>query len=142
MKTSIILSGLAFFSAVLAAPQPGDKHAGHRDDKHHGGGKHHWGGKKFTSTYSVVATPNQVVNATADGEGFYFTGGLKVSINYAAVCIAQSTNDEQGAKGYYNFGINSKTNTICYDITLTGFRGRYESAANTASKSCGLASQR
>lgn len=32
---------------------------------------------KFTSTYNVVAKPNQVVNATEDG-GFEYTGGLKV----------------------------------------------------------------
>jgi hypothetical protein len=28
--------------------------------------------------------------------------------------------------------LNSKTNTICYDITLTGFRGNYQSPALTA----------
>ena len=38
----------------------------------------------------------------------------------------------QGAIGYYSFGINSKKNQICYDIRLYGFRGEYESAANTA----------
>lgn len=39
----------------------------------------------------------------------------------------------QGAKGYYDFGINSKKNVICYNIRLYGFRGEYESAADTAS---------
>lgn len=38
----------------------------------------------------------------------------------------------QGAVGYYDFGINSNTNTICYNITLIGFRGQYQSPALTA----------
>lgn len=38
----------------------------------------------------------------------------------------------QGAIGYYDFGLNSYTNTICYNITLIGFRGEYQSPALTA----------
>ncbi|GKU02530.1 hypothetical protein FLAG1_04642 [Fusarium langsethiae] len=63
----------------------------------------------FTSTWEVVATPNQVVNAENE-----FTGGLK------------------GSKGLFKFGINSHEDIICYNITLYGFRGDYESPANTA----------
>lgn len=62
----------------------------------------------FTSTYNVVATPDQVINGTTP------TGGLN------------------GAIGYYNLGLNSYTNTICYNITLIGFRGNYTSPAKTA----------
>ncbi|KAH7303842.1 hypothetical protein B0I35DRAFT_455029 [Stachybotrys elegans] len=63
----------------------------------------------FTSTYNIVATPEQVVNS--DNE---FTGGL------------------EGVRGYYNFGVNSYENTICYNITLVGFRGDYQSPARSA----------
>ncbi|KAF2813483.1 uncharacterized protein BDZ99DRAFT_568675 [Mytilinidion resinicola] len=55
---------------------------------------------EFTSTYNVIATPKQVVNYISVA-----TGGLK------------------GAIGYYSYGINSKDNVICYDITLKGFKG-------------------
>ncbi|CAN8101535.1 unnamed protein product [Discula destructiva] len=63
----------------------------------------------FTSTYKVWATPQQVVNMTNG-----FTGGLA------------------GAKGLFKYGINSDENTICYNITLKGFRGNYSSPAFTA----------
>ncbi|KAM0348322.1 hypothetical protein ACHAPU_004290 [Fusarium lateritium] len=63
----------------------------------------------FTSTYEVVATPDQVVDAENK-----FTGGLKNS------------------HGLFKYGINSHENIICYNITLYGFRGEYESLANTA----------
>jgi len=64
---------------------------------------------EFTSTYEITATPEQVVNANNT-----LTGGLA------------------GAQGLYKFSLNSKTNTICYNITLTGFRGDYSSPASTA----------
>lgn len=63
---------------------------------------------QFSSTQLVKATPDQVVNGTTR------TGGLP------------------GASGTYNFGINSQTDTICYNITLYGFRGEYQSPAATA----------
>ena len=63
----------------------------------------------FTSTYSVVATPDQVINGTEP------TGGLP------------------GAIGYYDFGINSEYNFICYHIRLYGFKGEYQSLAKTSS---------
>jgi len=62
----------------------------------------------FSSTYVVNATPDQVVNGTNP------TGGL------------------QGASGSYWIGIRSDANVICYDITLDGFRGDYQSPAVTA----------
>ncbi|KAI5853027.1 hypothetical protein DFP73DRAFT_470322, partial [Morchella snyderi] len=64
---------------------------------------------RFTSTYSVIATSNQVVNAT----------------NMAVM-------GEKNAVGYFNFGINSDENVICYNITLLGVTGEYQSPANTA----------
>lgn len=38
----------------------------------------------------------------------------------------------QGAKGYYEYGINSKEDYICWNIVLENFRGEYQSAADTA----------
>ncbi|SMR64029.1 unnamed protein product [Zymoseptoria tritici ST99CH_3D1] len=64
---------------------------------------------KFTSTFSIVATPDQVVNSTNVP-----TGGL------------------EGAVGYYDFGLNSDLNLICYNITLVGVTGAYQSPADTA----------
>ena len=63
---------------------------------------------KFTSTYSIVATPDQVVNGTTP------TGGLP------------------GCTGFYDFGINADLDLICYSIKLVGFRGNYSSLARTA----------
>jgi hypothetical protein len=63
----------------------------------------------FSSTYSVKAVPEEVVDSENK-----FTGGLK------------------GAVGYYNFGISSEYNTICYNITLYDFKGNYQSPAKTA----------
>jgi hypothetical protein len=62
----------------------------------------------FTSTHAVHATPEQVVNGTTP------TGGIA------------------GATGTFHFGINSATNTICYNITLQGFAGDFSSPAVTA----------
>ncbi len=53
------------------------------------------GSKQFTSFYHVVATPEQVINGT------------------------RSTPGEPGAVGYYNFAIDSKSDTICYVSGLT-----------------------
>ena len=64
---------------------------------------------EFTSKYEITATPGQVVNANNT-----LTGGLA------------------GAQGLYKFSLNSKDNTICYDITLTRFLGDYSSPASTA----------
>lgn len=72
----------------------------------------HWrsyGPFDFTSTYKILATPNQVVNASNA-----YTGGL------------------EGAQGWFNYGINSLHDVICYNITLTNFRGNYSSPATTA----------
>ena len=65
----------------------------------------------FTSTFHVLATPDQVVNGTTNP---VFTGGL------------------EGAQATYDFGINVDLDLICYNIRLTGFRGEYQSPARTA----------
>jgi len=65
--------------------------------------------QEFTSIYNITATPDQVVNAQ----------------NVA-------TPGESGARGQYNYAINSNTNTICYDITLYDVTGPYQSPAITA----------
>jgi hypothetical protein len=78
----------------------------------------------FSSVYKVVATPDQVINGTTVTPG------------------------EPGAIGYYNYGINSELNVICYvstlpslwlyvltfgqNITLKGVTGDYQSPARTA----------
>ncbi|RYN41213.1 hypothetical protein AA0112_g2101 [Alternaria arborescens] len=62
----------------------------------------------FSSTHFVNAVPEEVVNGTEP------TGGLA------------------GASGTFNFGINSASNMICYNITLHNFRGEFDSPATTA----------
>ncbi|KAH7157220.1 hypothetical protein EDB81DRAFT_945557 [Dactylonectria macrodidyma] len=64
---------------------------------------------EYTSTFNIIATPDQVV-----GTDNVATGGLP------------------NAKGIFNFGLNSKEDIICYNITLLGFRGNYQSLALTA----------
>jgi hypothetical protein len=60
------------------------------------GGKGGKGGpKKFTSFYHIIATPDQVINGTTPTPG------------------------EPGAVGWYNFAIDTKTETICYVSLLT-----------------------
>jgi len=63
----------------------------------------------FTSAFTVMATPDQVIN------------------NDGAVAPG-----EPGATGTFDFRINSDTNVICYDITLSGVTGDYQSPAKTA----------
>ncbi|KAL8727800.1 MAG: hypothetical protein Q9181_005575 [Wetmoreana brouardii] len=65
----------------------------------------------FTSTYHIIATPDQVVNGTTNP---VFTGGL------------------ENCEGTYDFGINADLDLICYSIKLVGFRGEYQSPAKTA----------
>lgn len=105
MKASFCALGL-LTAAVQAVAVPSDTTnlAARHDDKN----------KKaspftFTSTFGVLATPDKVVDATNN-----FTGGL------------------QGSSGTFNFGINSNENVICYNITITGFRGDYQSPAKSA----------
>ena len=62
----------------------------------------------FTSTHSIHAVPEEVVNGTEP------TGGLA------------------GASGTFAFGINSAANMICYNITLHNFQGEFDSPATTA----------
>ncbi|KAJ4364747.1 hypothetical protein N0V95_000694 [Ascochyta clinopodiicola] len=63
----------------------------------------------FDAEYVVKATPEQVINTTqvpAPGQ--------------------------PGAKGLFKYGINIADNTICYNITLSGVTGEYQSAALTS----------
>ncbi|KPM40166.1 hypothetical protein AK830_g6385 [Neonectria ditissima] len=64
---------------------------------------------EYTSTFNIIATPDKVVNAENQ-----FTGGL------------------EGATGIFKFGLNSREDVICYNITLFGFRGEFQSPAKTA----------
>lgn len=63
----------------------------------------------FTSAYTVMAEPGAVV----DGDG-------------------EPSPGQEGAAGDFMFWVNSDTDVICYDITLTGVSGDYESPAATA----------
>jgi hypothetical protein len=63
----------------------------------------------FTSAFTVMATPEQVLNADA-----------------------VATPGEAGATGQFNLRVNSDLDIICYDITLTGVTGDYMSPAKTA----------
>lgn len=63
----------------------------------------------FTSAFTVMATPDQVIN----NDGVAAPG-------------------EPGASGQFTFRINSDSEIICYDITLTGVTGDYMSPAKTA----------
>ncbi|WP_313818178.1 CHRD domain-containing protein [Citricoccus sp.] len=63
----------------------------------------------FTSAFTSMATPDQVV----DSEGMEAPG-------------------EPGATGEFTFRINSDLEIICYDITVNGITGDYESPAATA----------
>merc|ERR1712217_130916 len=110
MKVSQVAAVLAVTASASAAPW--------KDGKKSWGG--HWkGGWKngheekcmdgpfeFTSTYSVVATPDQVVNS--DNE---FTGGL------------------EGTKGFYEYGINSKEDYICWTTRRAFFTDVHSSLA-------------
>ncbi len=63
----------------------------------------------FTSAFVVNATPGEVIG----------TDGVPAP-------------GEPGAQGTFEFRINSDLEIICYDITLTGVTGEYQSPAKTA----------
>jgi hypothetical protein len=111
MRTSVLLvSGLAALSQatpVLSGLVDLSKLNLSKDKGKHSKGDR--GPFDFTSTYTVVATPDEVVDMNNT-----YTGGL------------------EGASGVFRFGINTYYNTICYNITLEGFRGEYQSPALTA----------
>lgn len=65
--------------------------------------------EEFTSAFTTMATPDGVVDP--DGE---------------------EAPGEPGATGEFTFRVNSDLEIICYDITLTGVTGDYESPARTA----------
>lgn len=96
MKSTIIASVLAFSTFAFAAPGNEKKDFCSKGTFKKGDLKgdegEAWPKKEyFTSTYSIVATPEQVVNN-----------------------VSVSTPGQPGAVGYYNYGINSKDNVICY----------------------------
>ncbi|CAI6282670.1 unnamed protein product [Periconia digitata] len=62
----------------------------------------------FSMMQNVVAVPEEVVNGTEP------TGGIA------------------GASGTFNFGLNAAMDMICYNITLVGFQGEFDSPATTA----------
>ncbi|TEY61348.1 hypothetical protein BOTCAL_0170g00140 [Botryotinia calthae] len=62
----------------------------------------------FTSSYNVVALGSEVRNGTVSVPG------------------------PSNAIGYFNYGINSHEDTICYNITLLNVAGTYQSPAKTA----------
>jgi hypothetical protein len=64
---------------------------------------------EFTSAFTVMATPDQVINN--DGV---------------------ATPGTAGATGTFDFQINSDLDIICYDITVEGLSGDYQSPAKTA----------
>jgi len=68
--------------------------------------------KDFTSTYHVVALGKNVVNGTAPN--------------------TVSTPGPEDAVGIFDYSINSNTETICWNIILINFRGKYQSPAKTA----------
>ncbi|KUJ18421.1 uncharacterized protein LY89DRAFT_781475 [Mollisia scopiformis] len=63
---------------------------------------------KFTSTYHVVALGSEVRNGTTPAPG------------------------PKDAVGFFDFGINAETDTICYNITLLNVSGTPQSPAKTA----------
>ncbi|OAQ97542.1 hypothetical protein LLEC1_01117 [Akanthomyces lecanii] len=103
MRPSFCALGLLTVAQAAAVPSDSTHLAARTDDKKSGSPF------VFTSTYSVIAKPENVVDAQNN-----FTGGL------------------QGSSGTFNFGINSNENVICYNITITGFRGDYQSPAKSA----------
>lgn len=64
---------------------------------------------EFTSAFTVIATPEAVV----DADGAPAPG-------------------QPGAGGQFTYRLNSELDIICYDITLTGVTGDYQSPAKTA----------
>ncbi|KAK2040038.1 hypothetical protein LZ31DRAFT_530549 [Colletotrichum somersetense] len=112
MKSSLVPLVLATVAA--ASPIKIIEEVAHSIGLYNKGGEYHFykgasGPFTFTSTYDVIATPDQVVDSNNT-----YTGGLA------------------GAVGYYSYGINAYENVICYNITLVGFRGEYQSPAVSA----------
>lgn len=63
----------------------------------------------FTSMFTAMATPDTVIG----------TNG-------------QPAPGQPGATGTFNYRINADEDVICYDLTLTGLTGEYQSPARTA----------
>ncbi|MEJ2864230.1 CHRD domain-containing protein [Actinomycetospora flava] len=63
----------------------------------------------FTSMFTVMATPDTVIGNNG-----------------------QPAPGQPGATGTFNYRINSDEDVICYDLTLNGITGEYQSPARTA----------
>jgi hypothetical protein len=124
MKATILATAVALSSFALAAPSA--PYGGKCEKKDDYPGKDQYKKDYFTSFYSVVATPDQVVNTNS-----------------------VSTPGEAGAVGYYKYAINSREEVICYvsillstitwlsltsiqDIVHKDVTGPYQSPARTA----------
>ncbi|KAI5360100.1 hypothetical protein Slin15195_G119620 [Septoria linicola] len=118
MKASVICASL-LAGVAMAAPEASNKKqykntpAKPKYDKDCDSNGYYKGAKgfpiPFTSTYRVKAVPGEVVSMTNQP-----TGGLP------------------GAVGFYDLGVNSELDTICYYIRLYNIRGEYQSPADTA----------
>ncbi|KAH8728228.1 hypothetical protein GQ44DRAFT_676492 [Phaeosphaeriaceae sp. PMI808] len=113
-----VLSG----TVAVAAPTSNQKDSYNEDDTHKKEYEKDWANKwegdewkkneklfYFDTKYIVKATPDQVI--AADGT---------------------PRPGQPDAKGIFKYGINIEENTICYNITLSGVTGDYESPALTA----------
>merc|ERR1712000_212811 len=109
MKFFATCAALAALPIAFAAPSTGKSCPVAKPKPGHGKGDLKDFPFCFTSTYQIVATPDQVVNANNT-----------------------ATPGEPGAIGYYNYGIQSEMDLICWHITLKGVTGPYQSPARTA----------
>merc|ERR1712000_542875 len=109
MKFFATCAALAALPIAFAAPSTGKSCPVAKPKPGHGKGDLKDFPFCFTSTYQIVATPDQVVNANNT-----------------------ATPGESGAIGYYNYGIQSEMDLICWHITLKGVIGPYQSPARTA----------
>ena len=57
---------------------------------------------------------------------------IKASPDQVIANSGVPTPGESGARGLFKYGINIAENTICYNITLSGVTGQYQSPAITA----------
>merc|ERR1711939_411112 len=104
MKFFATCAALAALPIAFAAPSTGKSCPVAKPKPGHGKGDLKDFPFCFTSTYQIVATPDQVVNANNT-----------------------ATPGEPGAIGYYNYGIQSEMDLICWHITLKGVTGPYQS---------------
>lgn len=98
MKRTAAGAAAIAVAGLLVAAQGASAQAGEKPAK-----------PRFTSTYTVHATPGMVV----DNQG-------------------EPVRGERGARGTFTFRINSDKELICYDIAFRGVTPPYQSPAKTA----------